>query len=410
MIYADLHLHSPYSRAVSKDMTLEVLSAKAKEKGLHLLGTGDFSHPAWFANLKKKLAGDEGVYEYGGMKFVLSNEISLIYTQDGKGRRIHYILLAPDFGAAEQINEFLRSKGRVDYDGRPMFGFSSVELVERLMSISKDIEIIPAHAWTPWFGILGSMSGFDSLKECFAEKTKYIHAIETGLSSNPAMNWRCSFLDNVTLLSNSDAHSPHPHRLGREANALDIKGTNYGELINAIRAEKIEYTIEVSPDYGKYHYDGHRDCNVSMPPSETKKHKGICPKCGKSLTIGVLNRVEQLADREEGFILKGAPPFKSIMPLTEIISLAVGQDIFTKKVFEQYNKLLGAFGNELTILLETPAEELKKAVDEKLASLIIKNREGKIKIIPGYDGVYGKPVIDDSGERDANEGSLKRFF
>ncbi|MBI4014980.1 MAG: DNA helicase UvrD [Candidatus Aenigmarchaeota archaeon] len=409
MMFADLHLHSPYSRAVSKDMTLEVLSRKAKEKGLHMLGTGDFSHPAWFANLKSKLRGDDGVYEYNGTKFVLSNEIALIYTQDGKGRRIHYILLAPDFGAAEQINEFLRSRGRLDYDGRPMFGFTSVELVERLMSISKDIEIIPAHAWTPWFSVFGSMSGFDSLKECFQEKVKYIHAIETGLSSSPAMNWRCSFLDNVTLLSNSDAHSPHPHRLGREANALDIKGESYRELINAIRTRKVEYTLEVSPDYGKYHYDGHRDCNISMAPDETKKHNGICPKCKKPLTIGVLNRVEQLADREE-FTLKGAPPFKGIIPLTEIIALSVGQEVFTKKVFEQYHRLLGAFGNELTILLETPEEELRKAVGERLAALIIKNREGNIKIIPGYDGVYGKPVIDDSGMNTMEKGTLKKFF
>lgn len=407
MLYADLHLHSPYSRAVSKDMTLEILAVKAKEKGLHLLGTGDFSHPTWFSNLKKKLADNgEGVYEHGGMKFALSNEIALIYTQDGKGRRIHYILLAPDFAVAEQINEFLRSRGRVDYDGRPMFGFSSIELVERLMSISKEIEIIPAHAWTPWFGILGSMSGFDSLKDCFAEKTKYIHAIETGLSSDPAMNWRCSFLDNVALLSNSDAHSPHPHRLGREANALDITGESYKELINAIRAKKIEYTVEVSPDYGKYHYDGHRDCGVAMAPNETKKHKGICPKCGKPMTIGVLNRVEQLADREEGFALNGAPPFKPILPLTEIIALSVGQEVFTKKVFELYRKLLGAFDSELTILLETPEEELKKIVDERLAALIIKNREGKIKIAPGYDGVYGKPVVDEATKKR----TLKEFF
>lgn len=409
MLFADLHIHSPYSRAVSRNMTLDVLAQKGREKGLDILGTGDFSHPLWLKELKERLSGD-GIYKYNGMNFVLSNEISLIYTQDGKGRRVHHILLAPDFDVVQQITDFLGSRGRLDYDGRPMFGFSSIELVENLMSISKEIEIIPAHAWTPWFAIFGSMSGFNSLKECFGDKAKHIHAIETGLSSDPAMNWRCSFLDDITLLSNSDSHSPHPHRLGREANVLELKELDYGNLINAVRTRQgLLYTIEVSPSYGKYHYDGHRDCNVSFAPEETKKHKGICPKCGKPLTIGVMNRVEELADREEGFILKNAPQYKTIIPLTELIAVSVGQEVFTKKVFEVYNKLIAVFKNEFDVLLNAKRNDIEKIADKKLADIIMKNREGKLKIIPGYDGVYGKPVID-TARNNTRESGLKNFF
>ncbi|MBI4019646.1 MAG: DNA helicase UvrD [Candidatus Aenigmarchaeota archaeon] len=409
MEFADLHIHSPYSRAVSKNMTLDVLAQKGQEKGLNIIGTGDFSHPLWFKELKSRLDNSSGgMYEHNGMKFVLTNEISLIYTQDGKGRRIHHMLLAPDFEVVAQINEFLASRGRLDYDGRPIFGFSSIELVEKLMSISKYIEVIPAHAWTPWFGILGSMSGFDSLETCFKEKTKYIHAIETGLSSDPPMNWRCAFLDKITLLSNSDSHSPHPYRLGREANAFDLKKTDYRHLLNAIRTrEGLLSTIEVSPDYGKYHYDGHRTCGISMHPKESKKHNGICPKCGKPLTIGVLNRVEQLADpaRPEKYVPSGAVGYKSLLPLTEVIGLSVGQAPLSKKVQALYELLITKFGSEMNILLNVAKEQLHKVTNEKLANLILKNREGRIKVTPGYDGVYGKPVI----EEETNKG-LKKFL
>ena len=410
MQFADLHIHSPYSRAVSKNMTLEVLAQKGREKGLQILGTGDFSHPLWFKELKAKLVGSgDGMYQYNGMNFVLSNEISLVYTQDGKGRRIHHMLLAPDFETVAQISEFLASRGRLDYDGRPIFGFSSIELAENLMSISKDIEIIPAHCWTPWYGVFGSMSGFDSLEACFQDKAKYIHAIETGLSSDPLMNWRCPFLDNITLLSNSDSHSPHPYRLGREANAMELKKTDYSHLLNAIRTrEGLSYTVEVAPDYGKYHLDGHRDCGVSMEPKETAAHRGICPKCGKPLTIGVLNRVEQLAspDRPHGFVPRGAPGFKTLLPLTEVVGLSVSQAPLSKKVRALYELLISRFGNEMNILLNAPKEELQKATNENLANIIIKNRAGKIKVTPGYDGVYGKPVIE---EEKATAG-LKKFL
>ncbi|MCX6815567.1 MAG: endonuclease Q family protein [Candidatus Aenigmarchaeota archaeon] len=395
---ADFHIHSKYSRATSGNMVLPDIAKNAKIKGIDIVGTGDFTHPIWLGELKQKLKEENGIYSYDDVNFVLSTEISLIYKQGGKCRRIHHLILAPNFSAVDQINEFLDKKGRRDYDGRPIFGFTSIEMVDVLMGISKDIEIIPAHAWTPWYGIFGSMSGFDSLEECFGEKTKYIHSIETGMSSDPAMNWRISALDSITLTSNSDAHSPYPWRLGREANVFDFKEINYENIINSIRTRKdFAYTIEVDPNYGKYHYDGHRLCNFSCSPKEAKKLKDICPKCGKPLVTGVLNRVEQLADREEGFVPKDAVPFKSLLPLSEVVAASVGQDVFTKKVWEVHNRLMDRFGNEFNVLLNVEKKELEKTIDEKLADLIIKNREGRLTVIPGYDGVYGVIKQEEKG-------------
>ena len=271
MQFIDLHLHSRYSRACSKNINLDTLAASARKKGLTVLGTGDFSFLAWNKELKSNLSEEDGIYEYDNIKFILSNEISLMYKQDGKGRRIHHVLLAPSFDVVDQINEFLAKKGRLDYDGRPIFGFSSIELVDVMMGISRDIMIIPAHAWTPWFGIFGSMSGFDSLEDCFKEKTKHIHAIETGLSSDPPMNWRISFLDNVSLVSFSDAHSANTFRLGRECTAIDLNKVSYSKITDAIKNNKIKMTVEFFPEEGKYHYDGHRACNFSCSPSESKK-------------------------------------------------------------------------------------------------------------------------------------------
>ncbi len=392
MQFADFHLHSSYSRATSKNITLDEMARNAKLKGLDILGTGDFTHPIWIKELKSRLSGD-GIYEHHDVSFVLSGEISLVYTQGGKGRRIHHVLIAPDFGAVDQINEFLDKKGRRDYDGRPIFGFSSIELVDAAMSISKDIIIMPAHAWTPWFGVFGSMSGFNSLEECFQDRTKYIYCIETGLSSDPQMNWRLSALDDITLISNSDAHSLHPHRLGREANALDLKKIDYKNLLDAIKTRKgFEFTVEVSPSYGKYHFDGHRACNFSCEPAESKKMNNKCPRCGKTLTIGVLNRVEELADRPDGYKPKDAPDFKSLLPTMELIALQCGQGLFSKKVLGIYNAFVKEFGNDFNILLNAERKDLEK-IDKEIAELIMKNREGKIEVIPGYDGVYGIPKL-----------------
>ena len=410
----DLHIHSHYSRATSKDMNIHELVKWSKVKGVNVLGTGDFTHPLWLKELKMLLKENNGIYEYQGLNFILSGEISLIYTQGGKSRRIHHVLLAPNFEIVDQINEFLLKKGRLDYDGRPIFGFSSVELVDELMRISKDIMIIPAHAWTPWYAIFGSMSGFNSLKECFGEKTKFIHAIETGMSSDPAMNWRMSFLDDVALVSFSDSHSGYPWRLGREACVFDIEGFNYDRMVDAIKKkdkDKFLYTIETSPSYGKYHWDGHRSCGIGLSPEDTRKVNGICSVCSKPLTIGVANRIEQLADRQEGYMPKDAIPFKSLIPLSEIISAFTGVSVASKKTWEIYNNLLNRFGTEFNILLNASESDMKKIVKEELANAIIKNREGKVQVKPGFDGLYGVPFfgneIVDEKNTDIKKGPQK---
>ena len=397
-VISDLQVHSRFSRATSKQLNLENLEKFARIKGLNLLGTGDITHPEWLKELKQGLTEDDtGILKSkSGFSFVLQGEVSNIYTQDGKGRRIHNLILAKNFEIADQIQEALKKKGRIDYDGRPIFGFNCIELVEMMKNIDEKIEIIPAHAWTPWFSLFGSMSGFDSVEECYKDQTKHIHAIETGLSSDPAMNWRLSQLDKFTLVSNSDAHSFWPWRIGREANVFDIDLT-YDNLINAIRNKKgFLYTIEVDPNYGKYHLDGHRACNVCLEPKESLKNNNICPKCKKPLTVGVLQRVEQLADRDEGFKPKNAIPFKSLIPLSEILSALLGYGVASKKIFSEYYKLIKNFDNELNILLNVTKEDLIKATDEKIADAIIQIREGKAKIKPGYDGVYGQPIFDNA--------------
>lgn len=396
--YIDLHIHSRYSRACSKDIGLGTLASNARKKGLAVLGTGDFTHPLWLEELKK-LSYENGIYEYDCMKFVLSTEISLVYTQGGKGRRIHHVILAPTLDVVNQINEFLDKKGRRDYDGRPIFGFSSIELVESMVSISKDIIIIPAHCMTPWFGIFGSMSGFNSLEECFQDKTKHIHAVETGLSADPGMLWRMQQLDNVSLVSFSDAHSANALRLGRECTVVDADDINYNKIVNAIKNNTIKSTVEFFPEEGKYHFDGHRKCSFSCSPQESAKLNNRCPHCKEKLVIGVLNRVEELADRPEGFRPKNAIDFKSLLPLMEVIAGVAGTQVTSKKVSQSFNALINRFGNEFSILLDTPLGEIKKVVDDKIAEAIIKNREGKVKVIPGYDGVYGVPVFDEAEER-----------
>ena len=393
MQFVDLHLHSKYSRACSSSISLDSLAACARLKGLTVLGTGDFTHPLWLKELKQNLLFEDGAYRYDGITFIPSTEISLIYTQGGRGRRIHHLILAEDFGQVDQINDFLRKKGRLDYDGRPMFGFSSIELVEQLMSISKDIMVIPAHAWTPWYGIFGSMSGFKSLQECFQDKTKYVHAIETGLSSDPKMNWRLSNLDEVSLVSFSDAHSAQPWRLGRECCALEC-APSYKEITDAMKTKnKFAFTVEFFPEEGKYHFDGHRNCNFSCSPEESKRLGDQCPQCGSKMTIGVLHRVEELADRPDGFVPKDAVPFKSLMPLTELIAALYNTQPYAQRVAATDAKLIDAFGNEFNVLLTAERDAVAR-IDEKLTDLILQNRAGALSITPGYDGVYGKLVVD----------------
>ncbi len=410
-IISDLHIHSRFSRATSKQINIENLEKYAKIKGLNLLGTGDFTHPEWIKELKENLKEDKtGILKSkNNFPFLLQTEISLIYTQENKGRRIHNVILSPSFGVVDQITEFLKTKGKVDYDGRPIFNIPCYELVESMKSISNDIEIIPAHIWTPWFSLFGSMSGFDSVAQCFKDQTKNIHALETGLSSDPAMNWRLSQLDKYSLVSFSDLHSFWPWRIGREATLFELKELTYKSIITALRTKNgLEGTIEVDPNYGKYHFDGHRNCRICMNPKDTIKIKNICPKCRKPLTIGVLHRVETLADREEGFKPKNAKPFHSLIPLSEIISTLIGSPIASKKTWEVYNDLIGKFGNEFKIVLEAGKEELIKVVDEKIADAIIKNREGKIGIRPGFDGVYGQLMFQNGGKVMEKKISIKK--
>ena len=393
LIISDLHIHSKYSRATSINLSFENLVKWAKVKGLNLLGTGDFTHPKWFEEIKQLKNEGNGIYSYSGFPFIITGEISLIYTQE-RGRRIHLVILVPDIETAEKINSYLDTKGRRDYDGRPIFKISGEQFVKDMMNISKDIEVIPAHCMTPWFGIFGSMSGFDSLKECFKEQFENIHAVESGMSADPEMLWKIKELNNKSIVSFSDSHSFWPFRLGREATIFK-KTDSYKEIIRQIRENDFIGTIETNPAYGKYHYDGHRLCNFSCNPEETKKLNGICPVCKKPLTIGVENRVEELANQN----IKEHPNKKysyEMLPLHELIALVIGSKLENKKTWEIYNKLIENFENEFNILLNVSKKEfLEKNTDDKLADIILRNREGKIKVKPGYDGEYGVPLIEE---------------
>ncbi len=400
-VIADLHIHSKYARATSKEMCITRLTKYAKLKGLNLLGTGDFTFPEQLKDLKNNLepVEDAGLYKYDDVFFMLTTEMATFYFQDKKSRRIHHLVHVPSLEIVDQIIDVLTKKGaNTGIDGRMMMKMSSPELVEILNEISTDIHVVPAHIWTPYFGCLGSVTGFYSIKECYQDKTKLIHAAETGLSSDPMMNWRIKEMDDFTLMSNSDSHSPWPWRLGREANVFDLDEMNYYEFWKAVKNKdknKFLFTIEVDPNYGKYHYTGHRECKISMHPKDAIKVKNICPVCKKELTVGVLQRVEELANREDGFIPKNSIPFKSLLPLYEIISFVTGTNqLYSKKVIEEQDKLIKFFGNELNVIMNVSFEDLIKVTDEKIAKAIIDARENKIKYIPGYDGVYGEPIFD----------------
>jgi uncharacterized protein (TIGR00375 family) len=399
-VVADLQLHSRYALATSKDMDLEHMAEGAKVKGLNLLGTGDFTHPIWFAQLREKLQPipGTGLFSYRGMTWMLAGEVSTVYEQEGKIRKVHHLIYSPDIEVVAQINEALSNVANLSSDGRPVLkGIDSPELVELVTSTSSDVFVTPAHCWTPWFGVFGSKSGFDSLEECYQDQAGKIFAIETGLSSDPLMNWRLSSLDKIALVSNSDAHSPNPWRLGREANVFELQELSYREVFDAIRLKdrsRFLHTIEVDPAYGKYHFTGHKKCGVSLPPGEALRLGNKCPKCGKKLTVGVLQRVEELADRPEGFRPEGAVPFKSLLPLYEVISFATGVNrLYAKAVLEQQNRLIGAFGNELAVLLEAPQEMLLQHTKQVIAEAIVAVRENRLKFTPGYDGVYGVPAL-----------------
>jgi len=400
-IIADLHVHSRFARATSNQLTIPNMEKWARIKGVTLLGTGDAQHPLWFKELKAELNDDDGdgIWRTASdYPFMLQTELSFIYSQGDKGRRVHLVCLFPSLDVVAQVQEMLLRHGRIDYDGRPIFKLTCEQIVEELRTISHDIEVIPAHIWTPWFAMFGSASGFDSFTECFGDQSKHIHALETGLSSDPPMNWRVKQLDRLNIVSFSDAHSFWPWKLGREATIFDTKLT-YKDVIGAIRTGNgLSSTIEFFPEEGKYHYDGHRACNVRFHPSKTPKN-GLCPHCGRSLTIGVMHRVDDLADRPDGEKRPNAKPFQHLIPLSELIASRHGTAVASKKMWEVHTRLIKRFGNEYAVLLDAAAKDIAAATgnDAKLAELIVANRDETIPFKPGYDGVYGTPDFSNFG-------------
>ncbi len=418
---ADLHIHSKYSRATSRDMDLENMDKWAKIKGVKVLGTGDFTHPLWLKELKERLEPAEpGLFKFKkksqaglsnedwlpnsshqdkGTRFLLTSEISCIYSKNNRTRKVHIVVLAPDFQTVEKINARLGWIGNLKADGRPILGLDAKELVKIVLNTSENCFIIPAHIWTPWFSLFGANSGFDSLRECFEEYSQYIYAGETGLSSDPAMNWRWSALDRLTLVSNSDAHSPT--RIGREANVFETE-LSYPAIVQAIKSkdrQKFLETIEFFPEEGRYHYDGHRNCRVRLNPQEAKKLKNICPQCGKPLTIGVLHRIDDLADRQESESPEQVIPFKKFVPLEEIIAEAKGVGVSSKLVREEYKSMIKRFGSELEILYNVSPEQVEQSGRPELAEGIKRVRQKEVQIEPGYDGEYGRIKIFKDEER-----------
>ncbi len=392
---ADLHLHSKYSRSCSQALTLENIDKWCQRKGINIVGTADFTHPPWFSDIKKLLhEAEPGLYtiEGGKTRFIISTEISCIYSQGGKTRRVHICLLLPSIASAQMIIEDFNKRGfNLKSDGRPIIGMSAKKLAEVVLGIEPRALVIPAHIWTPWFAVFGSKSGFDSLEECFEELTPQIYAVETGISSDPPMNWRLSALDRVTLLSNSDAHSLE--KLGREANVFEIeeKNLSYNEIYRIISKKdknKFLYTVEFFPEEGRYHFDGHGDCQFSCAPENCPE---ICPVCGKKLILGTFHRVNELADRKDvdksSFI-----GYKSLIPLQEIIADTYGVGKSSKRVQKMYHEMTDK-RNEFEILIDLNEIEIKDLSNAEIAKAIINVRLGRVDLIPGYDGIYGKISI-----------------
>lgn len=428
----EMHMHSRYARACSEQLTLENMAVAAQEKGVQIIATGDFTHPLWFKEIKDKLAEKEpGLFALRGSasqtRFLLATEVCVAFSKSGKGslavfdktgdvKRFHNCVLAPGIEVVEQINERIAKFGDLAIDGRPTLAVRASEFVELMHSIDQRIMVFPAHAYTPWFGVLGSYSGFDAIREAYEDQTMHIHALESGLSSDPSMSWRISELDKYAIVSGSDAHSLP--KIGREATvfSMDAKDLSYGGLTEAIKNKKLKSTIEFYPEEGKYHYDGHRKCNLSLSPKEAEKYHNFCPVCGKRLTLGVLHRVEALADREEGYILKGAAPFVHAIPLQEIIAFISKKTVYSVYVKSTYAKLIERFGTEMNVLLNADIKSVEE-VDRDLAKAIENVREERVRIRPGYDGVFGvvdvlsdnrgKPSVDSRGHGQKSMGDFQ---
>ena len=417
-VIMDAHLHSRFSRATSQNMNVDELFRWAKYKGINLLGTGDFTHPFWLTELEEKLEekGD-GFLHYKGATslsepiFLLTVELSCIYSEKGKTRRIHLVVFVPSFSAAHQLNELLARRGNLYADGRPVFGWSAKELTKMILETVPEAIIVPAHIWTPWFSLFGSNSGFDSIEECFGELAERIYALETGLSSDPPMNWRLSALDHYALVSFSDAHSPS--NLGREAVVFEVNAERFDypllvEMLkegspkfrqqNSRKPSYLDYTIEFFPEEGKYHFDGHRNCQVSLDPEESKKMNNLCPQCHRPLTIGVMHRVVDLADRPAGFAPEGAPSYRNLVPLNIIIAESLKQQPKSKTVFREYLNLVTQIAPELPLLLDVLPEDLQGKTAPEIVEGLKKVRAGEIEKVPGYDGVYGVIKLKEAKE------------
>jgi uncharacterized protein (TIGR00375 family) len=412
--HTDLHMHSKYSRACSKDSDLEHLTLWARRKGVTVMGTGDFTHPAWFSRLREDLVPAEpGLFRLRAeldediarrlppsvasdpVRFMLSAEISTIYLRGGRTRKIHHLVYMPGFDAAEAFNRRLAQVGDLSSDGRPVLGLDSRDLLEITLACGDGAYLVPAHVWTPWFGVFGSKSGFDTIEECYGDLADHIFALETGLSSDPAMNWRVSGLDGYQLVSYSDAHSPP--RVGRETTVFDVD-LDYFAVLRALRTGTgHEGTVEFFPEEGRYHLDGHRKCGVRMNPEETRRRGGICPVCGKPLTIGVLSRVEELADRKKGVRPDGAAGFRSLVPLSEIVGEVLGVGPKSKKVFAEVDRLTATLGSELAILEDVPVDDIA-ACSPPLAEAVRRLRRSEVIREPGYDGEYGVIRLFGPGE------------
>ncbi len=394
----DLHIHSKYSRACSRDLTLPNIAKACEIRGIDIVATGDFTHPKWMEHIEECLVEErQGVYKLkddsSKTRFILGTEVASIKKHNYVTRRVHLLLFAPSIAAAKQFNSAMEERGlNIHSDGRPILGMTCKDILKTMLNIDPRMVVIPAHAWTPWFGVFGSKGGYNTLEEAFEELTPHVRAIETGLSSDPAMNGRWSALDNITLISNSDAHSTA--KLGREANVLQFdneKEITYDEIMRVIQegdTKKFLHTIEFYPEEGKYHYDGHAVCKFSCTPEESKKYGSLCPKCKKQLTIGVMNRVAELGDRLEKESVRKIP-FKSLVPLPEIIADVFGVGVASKRVKKEYETLISALGNEFSILLDASLVDIERVSGKTIANAVERVRKGNIVVIPGYDGIFG---------------------
>jgi uncharacterized protein (TIGR00375 family) len=402
-------------------MSINEIARFAKIKGLNLVGTGDFTHPKWLNDIQETLVVEPDISLYrvigktdSPVRFMLTTEVCTIFNFENEYKKVHHVILTPNLDTAVQINEAIGRYGDLTADGRPLLNMAAPQLVEEVMAVSGENMLFPAHVWTPWFSVFGAFSGFDSIEECYQDMSKHIHALETGLSSDPPMNWRLSRLDRFALVSNSDCHSFWPWRIGREANVLELERMSYREVVDAVCSKdpaRFKFTIETDPAYGKYHWTGHRKCNVSLSPREAQKFGNICPVCRRKLTKGVDQRVEELADRPEGFKPGNVPGFMRLLPLSEIIATVLGAGSpSTQAVWKIYNLLVGRFGDEYAVLMDASKEAMAEVVDLAIADAVLRVRAGSVRVVPGYDGVYGKLDLNAVGSaEEGRRGSVRQL-